>query len=132
MDRLLDTHRFGPVHLRQPEVAAVVRSSIQHCAAIDYELHAWVIMPNHVHLLITPVTPVSFFLRRLKGFSARAANQLLGQTRQPFWQEESYDHLVRTPKEFRNIERYIVANPVGAGLVSCVEDYPWSSATNGI
>jgi REP element-mobilizing transposase RayT len=131
MDRLLDMGRYGPVHLRRSEIAAVVRDSIQYCAGTDYDLHAWVIMPNHVHLLATPHTHVSSFLRRLKGFSSRAANRLIGHTGQRFWQDESYDRLVRTQKEFNNIERYILVNPVRAGLVSCIEDYPWSSGYRG-
>jgi REP element-mobilizing transposase RayT len=128
MDRLLDTSRFGPVHLQRPEIARMVRDSILHCAMVDYDLHAWVIMPNHVHMLITPLTEVPSFLRRLKGYSARRANKLLNQTGQAFWQDESYDHLVKSAQEFRNIERYIVNNPVKAGLIEDFESFPWSSA----
>jgi REP element-mobilizing transposase RayT len=128
MDRLLDTARFGPVYLKRPEVARLVRGSIEHCALRDCDLHAWVIMPNHVHLLFTPHTNVSSLLCSLKGYSARQANQLLGCTGQPFWQDESYDRLVRNNEESRRIERYIVNNPVKAGLVESAEEFPWSSA----
>lgn len=85
-------------------------------------------MPNHVHMLATTRTGVSKFMRRLKGYTARRANELLSRTGQPFWQEESYDHLVRTPEEFRNIEAYILKNPVKAGLARTAEEYRWSSA----
>ena len=85
-------------------------------------------MPNHVHLLATAQAHVSKFMRRLKGYTARQANQLLSRTGQAFWQEESYDHLVRTPEEFRNIEAYILNNPVKAGLARSAEEYRWSSA----
>ena len=129
MDRLLDTRRFGPIHLQRPEIAGVVRDAILHCAGVDYHLHAWVIMPNHVHLLLTPHTDVSSFLRRLKAYSARQANQLLRQTGQAFWQDESYDHLVRSAQEFCKIETYIVNNPVTAGRAHAIEAFPWSSAT---
>ena len=95
----------------------------------DYELHAWVVMPNHVHLLITPRVDVPILLRRLKGVSAREANQLLGQTGQPFWQDESYDHLVRDADEFQRIEKYILQNPVRAGLARSAEEYPWCSVS---
>jgi len=128
MDRLLDAGRFGAVYLKRPEIATVARDSIMHCAMTDYDLHAWVIMPNHVHMLITPLTNVPAFLRRLKGFSARQANKLLDRSGQAFWQDESYDHLVESAQEFRNIERYIVSNPVNAGLVEEFEAFPWSSA----
>jgi hypothetical protein len=53
---------------------------------------------------------------------------ILGQTGQPFWQDESYDHLVRSGEEYRRVERYIVNNPVRAGLVQSIEAFPWSSA----
>jgi REP element-mobilizing transposase RayT len=84
-------------------------------------------MPNHVHLLITPQIEAPTILQRLKGVSAREANKLLGLTGQPFWQDESYDPLVRSSKEFRRIANYILQNPVRAGLVEPVEQYPWSS-----
>jgi len=128
MDRLLEAGRFGPVYLQQPEIARVARDSILHCAMVDYDLHAWVTMPNHVHMLITPLTNVPSFLRRLKGYSARQANKLLDRAGQAFWQDESYDHLVESAQEFRNIERYIVNNPVNAGLIEELEAFPWSSA----
>ena len=131
MDRLLDTARFGPIHLKTPEIAGLVYSSIQYCARADSDMPAWVITPNHVHLLLTPHTDVSEMLRRLKGYSARQANQLLGRTGEPFWQNESYDHLVRTGEEFRKIERYVVNNPVKAGLAASADEFSWSSARGG-
>jgi REP element-mobilizing transposase RayT len=78
----------------------------------DYTLHAWVVMPNHVHMLITPLGSVSALMQRLKGVTAREANSQLGRSGTPFWQHESYDRLVRDAQEFRRIENYIVQNPV--------------------
>jgi putative transposase len=89
-------------------------------------------MPNHVHLLLTPKIETSIALRKLKGTSAREANKLLGLTGQPFWQGESYDHLVRSPEEFERIENYILQNPVRAGLARVPEEYPWSSGFRGL
>ncbi len=114
-----------------PSIAQIVVQSLQHCGETDYGLHAWVVMPNHVHLLATARTHVSKFMRRLKGYTARQANQLLNRTGQAFWQEESYDHLVRTPEEFRNIEAYILNNPVKAGLARSAAEYRWSSGYQG-
>lgn len=93
-----------------------------------YSLHEWVIMPNHVHVLFTPLVEPSPILRHWKGGTARAANLLLGRTGKPFWQEESYDRLVRDPKEFEAIRNYIQMNPVRAKLARTPEDFPWSSA----
>ncbi len=84
-------------------------------------------MPNHVHLLLTPKIDPAAALRRVKGASARAANQMLGLTGQPFWQDESYDQLVRSQEEFERVEGYILQNPVRAGLARVQEEYPWSS-----
>ena len=85
-------------------------------------------MANHVHLLVTPRTEPSRFLKSLKGFTARQANRVLGRTGEPFWQAESYDHWVRNAGEHARIRRYIEQNPVKAGLVQQAEDYRWSSA----
>ena len=127
MDRLLDQQCVGPTYLRMPAVANLVIASIRKGTPDDYLLHTWVVMPNHVHLLLTPKIEASIALRRLKGASAREANKLLGLTGQPFWQDESYDHLVRSEAEFEHIENYIVQNPVRAGLARIEEEYPWSS-----
>jgi REP element-mobilizing transposase RayT len=85
LDRLLDQARYGPCFLRQPAVAAQVLASIEYGARRgDYELHAWVIMPNHVHLLLTPRVNVSKALGALKAGSAKSANLLLGRPGRPF------------------------------------------------
>jgi len=131
MDRLLDEARTGPTYLRMPAVANLVIAAIRKGTPGDYLAHTWVVMPNHVHLLLTPRLHPSVALRRLKGASAREANALLGRTGSPFWQDESYDHLVRTPQQFDRIETYILQNPVRAGLARLAEEYPWSSAFRG-
>jgi putative transposase len=63
----------------------------------------------------------------LKGFTAHEANRLLGQRGKHFWQDESYDHLVRSDREFDRIRNYIEQNPVKAGLVVASEEFRWSS-----
>jgi REP element-mobilizing transposase RayT len=130
MDRYLDSARGGPLYLKQEPVAQVVIGSIQHCAEQlhYYDLHAFVVMANHVHLLVLPRISPSRFLQTVKGYTAREANRLLGRTGQPFWQAESYDHWVRDEREWERIGAYIENNPVRAGLVTRAEDYPWSSA----
>jgi putative transposase len=85
-------------------------------------------MPNHVHILILPNAPVLKFMRWLKGSSARRANQLLGRTGNPFWQDESFDHWVRSASELDEIVNYIDRNPAKAGLVRASEVWAWSSA----
>jgi REP element-mobilizing transposase RayT len=129
MDRLLDTARSGPMFLKQPEVAQLVLDSIDYGAEIShYQLHAFVIMSNHVHLLLRPHITASKLLCSLKTSTARKANLLLRRTGAPFWQNERYDHLVRNGEEFSRIQRYIDWNPINASLVISPEQYPWSSA----
>ncbi|MBZ5673818.1 MAG: transposase [Acidobacteriia bacterium] len=129
MDRLLDQAADGPVFLRQHEIAQLVIDAVCDGEARfhRYDLHAFVAMPNHVHLLVTPHVIAKRWLGPLKGFTGHQANRVLGR-HAPFWQQESYDHLVRDEEEFRRIERYIENNPVNAGLVGSAELYPWSSA----
>ena len=129
MDRLLDQARCGPPFLRQPGIAQLVLASMEYGVEIGhYQLHSWVIMPNHVHLLLTPHVGASKLLGSLKTATAKPANLLLRRAGQPFWQGESYDHLVRNEDEFRRIRWYIENNPVTAGLAARPEEYPWSSA----
>jgi putative DNA methylase len=129
MDQLLDSARTGCFYLRQPEIANATIDTIRHSAEElkRFQLHAFVIMPNHAHMLVTPRVPLPELTRTVKSYSAKQANQILGLTGQPFWQEESYDHLVRNQREFERIKLYVENNPVRAGLVCQPEDYPWSS-----
>ena len=130
MDRLLDEACSGPFYLRQPAIADMVVEAIQYNADVlgHYALHAFVVMPNHVHLLATPAVALPKLTRSLKGITAKRANAMLGLTGSPFWQEETYDHTVRNEREFEKIRSYIEENPVRAGLAKEAAEYPWSSA----
>jgi REP element-mobilizing transposase RayT len=130
IDRLLGQAISGPVFLRRPEIAQVVIDAVRDGEAQfhRYDLHAYVVMPNHVHLLVTPHVNAMHWLGPLKGFTAHQANRVLAR-HAPFWQDESYDHLVRNGEEFRRTLRYIENNPVKAGLVQSPELFPWSSAS---
>jgi REP element-mobilizing transposase RayT len=90
--------------------------------------HAWVIMPNHVHVILEPRLALPAILRWLKGRTARKANQILGRTGLPFWQDESFNHWVRTTEELHDLILYIERNPVAAGLAGTAEQWSWSSA----
>jgi REP element-mobilizing transposase RayT len=86
-------------------------------------------MPNHVHILLTPNSPLSRIARLIKGATSRRANQLLGMTGKAFWQDESYDHRVKDWDEFGRIRRYTEMNPVRAALAATPESFPYSSAS---
>jgi hypothetical protein len=88
-------------------------------------------MPNHVHLLITPVLSLPKLTKSLKGITARRGNEMLALTGASFWQEEIYDHTIRNRSEFETISRYIEHNPVRAGFVTEAHAFRWSSATRG-
>jgi len=111
-------------------VANMIVEAIHNNANVlgHYQLHGFVVMPNHVHLLATPAVALPKLTKSLKGITARRANAMLALTGIPFWQEESYDHVVRHLPEFEKIRNYIEGNPVRAGLVVEASDYRWSSA----
>ena len=132
MDRLLDQPTSGPFWLEQPRIAQLLVDALRagETRFRRYQLYAFVVMPNHVHLLATPHVTARGWLGPLKGFTAHEANRILGRTG-AFWQDESYDHLVRDGPQFRRIQAYIEQNPVKAGLAAPAELYPWSSAAPG-
>jgi len=131
LDAALDKSRSGPFWLRDPRIAGCVVDIIRKgdCVLGYFALHAFVVMPNHVHLLITPKLPVPRIMNGLKGAAARQANCILSRKGEHFWQDESFDHWVRTSKEFESIRIYIENNPVSAGLAAKPQDWPWSSAS---
>ena len=130
MDRLLDAATTGPVFLSQPEIANLVVEAIRYGEQTlgHYRLHAYAVMPNHVHVLATPHVTVSKVMQSLKRYTAVEANRILSRVGEPFWQPESYDRLVRNDDEFVRISRYVELNPVRAGLAPVPEDFLWSSA----
>jgi len=129
LDDALDAARSGPLWLADPELAAYAEYPIWHGADLGrFHLHAYVVMPNHVHALLDPCVPLAKITGAIKGVAARDANAALGRTGKPFWQDESFDHWIRNPEEFARVRDYIEWNPVKAGLVSSPEDWKWSSA----
>jgi putative transposase len=129
MDRRLDRMDSGPLFLRQPAIGNIIADSLFRGIELGhYQLGSFVLMANHVHVLLLPLIAPSRLLKSLKGYTAREANRRLGRTGEPFWQRESYDHWVRDEAEWRRIALYIENNPVKAGLVSSADEYCWSSA----
>lgn len=96
-----------------------------------FRLHAAVVMPEHVHLLLTPLCDengwpfgLPAILKSIKGASARNVNKLLNTTG-PVWQDESFDHILRSRESMNEKVEYIRQNPVRRGLVQNPDDYPW-------
>jgi REP element-mobilizing transposase RayT len=91
--------------------------------------HAFVVMPDHFHWLVTlRGGTLSALIARAKGRSARQINLLLGRSGAQVWQPGFHDHALRRDEDVREIARYIVANPLRAGLVRAIGDYPWWDA----
>ncbi len=108
----------GEAWMKDAHIAKIVADSILHFAGDRYDLGAWCVMPNHVHLIISPKDghDLSEILHSIKRHSANEANKRLGRNG-PFWQKESYDHIVRDGDDYENQRRYVLRNPVVSGLV---------------
>ena len=92
--------------------------------------HAFVVMPDHLHWLMSlgEVVSLSTCVGQIKGESGRRINAMLGRVHQAVWQHGFHDHALRQDEDMRQIARYVVANPLRAGLVDQVGDYPWWDA----
>ena len=120
---------------RYPPLPESVRDIVlRHCLhdhGVKARVHAAVVMPDHVHLLLTPLrdaggNPYSLveILQAIKGASAHSVNRSLRRSG-PVWQEESFDHVLRSSESFEEKLEYIRQNPVRRGLVTRPEDYRW-------
>ena len=128
-ERALDAASSGPLWLKDPEIAGCVERTILFGAELGhYTLRAYVVMPNHVHVLLEPLVCMHKLMSGIKGVSAHSANAKLGRTGKPFWQDESFDHWIRNAAQFERTKTYIERNPVRARLCAKPEDWPWSSA----
>ena len=108
----------------------------QCCAALhdiedggDIKTLCWVLMPDHLHLLVQlrDGENLGHCIKKLKGKSARLLNRRLGRTGS-LWQKSFYDRALRHDDDLLIVARYIVANPIRAGLVKKVGDYPFWNA----
>ncbi|MEJ5352079.1 MAG: TaqI-like C-terminal specificity domain-containing protein [Melioribacteraceae bacterium] len=111
---------YGSCILARPEIREKLKECLFRFDKERFLLHAVVIMPNHVHLLIEPFSGYSLseILKGIKGTSANYINKLLNTTGKTVWMEESYDHIVRNEKEYLNFLRYIIENPTKANLTA--------------
>jgi len=122
----------GECLLARPAVAEIVLRALTYHAGSRYTLHEFVFMPNHVHLLLTPLGEhaLSDIMHSLKSWTAQKINVLLDRVGNTLWQHESYDRVVRDDDELQALRAYVRQNPVKAGL--CVDEsgFRWSSAWN--
>jgi REP element-mobilizing transposase RayT len=118
----------GSCFLSRPDIANTVQDALLHLDNKKYRLIAWVVMPNHVHLLAKLLPDISLWsvMKTLKGYTAREANKSLNRQGR-FWQEEYFDRYIRDEKHFFATITYIENNPVKAGLCKNSEDWLYSS-----
>jgi len=135
MDRYLDAGH-GPRYLAEPRVARLVAENLLFHARRRYTLHRWVIMPNHVHLILTPLAKsedriwsLREIVHGMKSYTAHKAKQIVSC--QSFWQRESFDRLIRDEADFAEKARYVENNPVAARFCRRPSDWRWSSAYSG-
>ncbi len=118
----------GKCWLRRSDVASQIEEILCADDGRAYRLRAWIVMPNHVHLVVDVLdAPLSKLLNLWKGRSARAANLRLGRAGH-FWEREYFDTLIRDAAYLNRAIRYIENNPVKAGLVREPKEWRWSSA----
>jgi type I restriction enzyme R subunit/putative DNA methylase len=128
-DRYLDASSNGPLWLRDSRIAALIEGALREAQRRGLcSLHAFVVMPNHVHVLLEPKVELRKITKWLKGSTARQANEILSRQGELFWQDESFDHWIRNSAQFDRVKLYIERNPVAAGLAQETWQWPWSSA----
>ena len=119
---------LGECWLRRLEIAALAEGALRFFDSQRYSLAAWVVMPNHLHLLVDVwETPLAKLTKSWKAFVAREANKLLGRQGE-FWEREYLDTHIKNEEHRGKAVRYIENNPVKAGLVQEAKMWPWSSA----
>jgi REP element-mobilizing transposase RayT len=127
LEAYLDKGR-GECHLRRYDVAKLVEVTLRFFRSELYELRAWVVMPNHVHVLFkVGATPMSKIVGRWKSYTAKEINKILAQ-RGAFWGADYWDTYMRDSRQELRARLYIENNPTKAGLVRDPKEWPWSSA----
>jgi len=119
----------GECLLRDPALAEIVEAALIHGAGVKYDLHAWVIMPNHVHALIAPIAGnrLADIVHGWKSWTAKAINRHRGDWG-TVWQREYFDRFIRDERHFAAALAYIEDNPVKAGLAAKPTDWRFGSA----
>jgi REP-associated tyrosine transposase len=110
----------------------IVLNSCTHNDQIRFDLHAVVVMPDHVHMIFTPlidqqhgeIFSLAKVTQPIKAVSAHEINRRLGR-RGRIWQEESFDRVLRSSEQLDEKVAYILNNPARKGLATIPEHYPW-------
>ena len=120
---------FGKAFLKDERLAEMVQKTLLQDDGKKYRLSSWVVMPNHVHFLMTRFKEYELadLMQSFKSITSHKANKLLHRSGQ-FWMLDYFDRYIRDENHYRKTIAYIENNPVKARLCSRPEDYRWSSA----
>lgn len=123
IEKFLDAGH-GRCYLKLPNIAGLVENKLLSMQPEKLNLKAWVIMPNHAHIMFRPAAGNSMtqIMQSIKGATAREENKILGRTGD-FWMRDYFDRYIRDQEHYDKAFRYIENNPVKAGL--CGEPSEW-------
>ncbi len=139
-EKALHTGNEGPIWLKNPAVAEVVKDAIHYRDSKEYNLLAYCIMSNHIHLVFQHIDempqkgstvstrndfPITKIMQELKRYTAKKSNKIL-EREGAFWQPESYDRVIRDQNELGKTISYTLNNPVKAGLASHWQEWPYN------
>ncbi len=124
---------MGCCALAHPEMALMLQNKLLRHNGTKYQLIAWCIMPNHVHVLIKPALPLSHIVQTWKSFTTRWMLQhnerlKLGVPGRTLWMRDYWDRFIRDEQHLQATIDYIHQNPVKAGLCGAANEWQWSSA----
>jgi REP element-mobilizing transposase RayT len=125
IEAFLDSGKGGCV-LRDANHAQIVKDALRYFDCQRYDILAWCVMPNHVHVVVRPYPghELRAILQSWKSFTANSINKLLGRNG-ALRQAEYFDHLIRDDDDLEHSIRYVLENPKSAGL----SDWPWSGTS---
>ena len=122
------THKRNPIFSDFEVARLLIRELHSTCKELGIESLSWVVMPDHLHwVFVLNHSLISEVVRRLKGKSAYAINRHR-RCHSKIWQKGFHDHAIRKDEDIKAIARYIIANPLRAGLVENIGDYPFWDA----
>lgn len=130
IEQILDAAKEDGCYLKFPAVAQLVLESLEWLERdLEWIVFAATVMPNHVHCVLQHLGGrngrLNEDLGRIKSYTAHQANRVLGRTGK-FWQDENFDHWIRSAEKFHAAVEYVKNNSVKAGLASRREDWPWT------
>lgn len=111
--------------MKDPRIAAVVTNALSYFDDDRYRLSAWVVMPNHVHVVLQTPRRLGAIIHSWKSYSSKEANRILKREGK-FWQDDYFDRMIRSPEDLQRTIKYVLENPIKAGL----KNWRWLSVRN--